>query len=118
MLHSGAILSGMRLGAKVGKKMSLIFEPMENDRKKHMQQKDYIYLYVVGVSKEYQGNGYGGKLLRALIDMCDESRIPIYLETEIETNVRLYEKFGFKTLDQITLPVVNDPMWEMKREPK
>ena len=50
--------------------------------------------------------------------MSDQAGIPIYLETETENNVRLYEKFGFKTLDQRILPVVNLPVWEMKREPE
>ncbi|HKL47080.1 MAG TPA: GNAT family N-acetyltransferase, partial [Candidatus Izemoplasmatales bacterium] len=59
-----------------------------------------------------------GKLLRALIAMTDEVKLPIYLETETENNVHLYERFGFKTLEKMALPVINQPMWTMLREVK
>jgi len=48
--------------------------------------------------------------------MTDEVKLPIYLETETESNVRLYERFGFKKLEQMNLPVINQPMWAMIRE--
>jgi ribosomal protein S18 acetylase RimI-like enzyme len=88
------------------------------DRKEHMRGKSFLYLFIIGVATEFQGQGFGGKLLRALIDTCDISGNSIYLETEIEQNVKLYEKFGFNTVKHITLPIVNHPMWEMVRAPK
>jgi hypothetical protein len=30
--------------------------------------------------------------------------------------MRMYEKFGFRVLNQITLPIINLPQWEMVRE--
>lgn len=117
VLRSGAFFSGMKVGMKAGKIMGSAFGPMEKDRKDHMQGKPYMYLLIIGVATAYQGQGYGGKLLRYLIEKCDQSEIPLYLETETEENVRLYEKFGFKTIQKITLPVVEHPMWEMVRDP-
>ncbi len=117
MIRSGAILPGIRMGVKAGKKMAPVFNPLEHDRKENMGGRSFIYLFIVGVATELQGQGFGGKLLRALIDNYDTSGIPIYLETEIEKYVKLYEKFGFRTVKQITLPIVNHPMWEMVREP-
>ena len=121
MIQSGAIISGMKAMkscTKLARKQGQIFGPLQKDRKAHMKGRTYIYLMVLGVATEYQGQGFGGKLIRALIDKCDTSGKSIYLETEIEQNVRLYEKFGFSTVKQITLPIVNHPMWEMEREPK
>lgn len=117
MIRCGAIFAGMRIGANAGKKMAPVFGPLENDRKENMRGKSFIYLFIIGVATELQGQGFGRKLLRALIDKCDQSEIALYLETEIEQNVTLYEKFGFNTVKQITLPIVNHPMWEMVREP-
>ena len=117
MIRSGAIFPGMRIGAKVGKKMAFIFGPLNHDRKENMRGVSFLYLFIIGVATEFQGQGFGGTLLRALIDNCDKSGIHIYLETEIEQNVKLYEKFGFSTIKKITLPIVNHPMWEMVREP-
>jgi len=118
LIRSYAIFPFMQLGGNVGRRISLAFAPMETDRKKYMRQNSFIYLHIIGVSTENQGKGHGGKLLRELNEMSDQAEIPIYLETETETNVKVYKKFGFKILNQRMLPVVNLPVWEMKREPE
>ena len=118
MIRSGAIFAGMRIGVKAGKKMRPVFAPLEHDRKEHMGGRSFLYLCIIGVATKFQGQGFGGKLLRALIEKCETSGIPIYLETEIARNVKLYEKFGFSTVKHIMLPIVNHPMWEMVREPR
>jgi ribosomal protein S18 acetylase RimI-like enzyme len=118
MIRSGALFSGMKMGMNASKKMRPVFSPMERDRKKHMRGKSFMYLLVIGVATQYQGQGFGGTLVRALIEKSETSGIPIYLETETEHNVTLYERFGFRTVKRITLPIVNHPMWEMAREPQ
>jgi len=87
--------------------------PIDGIRKKHMKNKSFAYLQIIGVSSENQGKGHGGKLLREFIAKSNEAKLPIYLETETESNVRLYERFGFKTLEQMNLPIINQPMWAM-----
>ena len=42
--------------------------------------------------------------------------LPLYLETETEKNVSIYERFEFGTLKKVTLPVIDQPMWLMVRE--
>jgi ribosomal protein S18 acetylase RimI-like enzyme len=121
MIRSGSIISGMKMGltmAKRAQKMRVVFEPLEADRKANMKGSAYIYLMIIGVASEFQGQGFGGKLLRALIEESEQAGVPIYLETETERNVSMYERLGFRVLNQITLPMVNLPMWEMAREPK
>ncbi len=65
----------------------------------------------------HQGNGLGGSLLRSLIHRCDGEGLPIYLETETEENVRLYEHFGFDVVQRVTFDKLGVPMWEMIKEP-
>ena len=48
----------------------------------------FVYLQIIGVASENQGKGHGGKLLKELLVMTDEAKLPIYLETETESNVR------------------------------
>jgi ribosomal protein S18 acetylase RimI-like enzyme len=73
----------------------------------------------MGVSKEYQGKGFGGKLIRAVIEKAETERKPIYLETQKEGNVSLYEKYGFSVKKKIILPEpLNLPMWLMFRDVK
>ena len=122
MIRSGSISSGMRMGLKMGVKLARImkpvFGPLEADRKANMKGCSYIYLMIIGVASEFQGQGFGGKLLGALVEESEQVGIPLYLETETERNVRMYERLGFRLLNQITLPVINLPMWQMLREPK
>jgi ribosomal protein S18 acetylase RimI-like enzyme len=118
MLMSGSFPLMGKIGSTLGKKMDTCFTPMIKDQKKNMNGRDYIYLTILSVKKERQGKGIGGKLLRSVIDGCDQEGLPIYLETEILENVQMYEHFGFEIVKKITLPEINCPVWEMMREPK
>ena len=42
------------------------------------------------------------------------TKVPIYLETEAEQNVKFYEKLGFDLLNKIIIPKYNLPLWEME----
>lgn len=116
MIRSGAIFPGIRMGAKVGIKMGSIFKPMLKDRLDFMAGRSYFYLMVVGVASEFQGQGFGGLIIRELIDKCEKSGNHLYIETETQENVEFYKRYGFKVIKEITLPIVNLPMWEMIRE--
>ena len=121
LVQSGAIISGMkamRACTKLARKQGRIFEPLQAARKANMKGREYIYLFIIGVASELQGQGFGGKLLRALIEESQEAGIPIYTETQTERNTRFYEGLGFKQLDRITLPIINLPQWELIREPE
>jgi len=115
MLRSGAMWAGLRMGWGVAKKMEPIFGPLDADRKENMKGQTFIYLLVIGVAPAYQGQGFGGKLLRALIEKSERTGTPLYLETETESNVRMYEHLGFTVVKEIVLPIINLPMWEMTR---
>ena len=120
MIQSGAIISGMKAMkacTKLARQQGRIFGSLQADRKAHMKGRTYIYLMVLGVATELQGQGFGGKLIRALIEESERVGVPIYVETETESNVRMYEKFGFGVLKQIILPIIDLPQWEMVREP-
>jgi len=115
VFRCGAIWSGMRMGMAATRKMMPVFAPIEKDRKATMQGKSYLYLLVIGVAPQFQGQGFAGKLVRALIDKSECSGVPIYLETETESNVQMYEHLGFAVVKEIVLPIIHLPMWEMTR---
>ncbi len=118
LIRSGAIWSGLKMALQLYAKLGAVFKPIEEDRKENMKKSPFIYLPVLGVASEFQGHGFGSTLLSALIAESEQARIPLYLETESEGNVRWYERFGFESIKQINLPVINLPMWEMARKPK
>ena len=117
MILSGAIWHELKVGRKNIRKCATVFKSVDQDRKDHMRARDYIYLQLVGVTPQYQGQGFGGELIKAVIMESERSGLPIYLETETNENVRLYQHFGFTVLKEVTLPVIDLPMWEMIREP-
>jgi len=118
MLHSGAMQAALKLGWQTAKKMEPIFAPLDAHRQEIMQDKPFIYLQIIGVDPALQGRGFGGELLSALIEECDRAGMPLYLETETENNVRMYERFGFVVVKEIVLPKINLPVWEMVRDAK
>ncbi len=115
VLLSGAMWAGMRMGMTATRKMMPVFAPIEADRKATMQGNPFIYLLVIGVAPQFQGQGFAGKLLRALIEKSEQAGVPLYLETETENNVRMYEHLGFAVVKEIVLPIINLPMWKMVR---
>jgi len=117
VLRSGGFFIGMKL-ASLRKVMEKSFEVME-EAKKDLNIGPYIFLFIMAVSKEFQGKGFGGKFLRAIIEKSEIERKPIYLETQNEKNVSLYEHFGFHVVKKVEIPdPVNLPMWMMVRDVK
>lgn len=115
-LLSGSIFYAMKVGKKILKEMQIIFAPLEAARRNEMAGREYIYLIILGVSPAHQGQGFGGKLLRAVIKESNGAGIPIYLETATGKNISMYEKFGFKKLNRIDHPIIDLPQWGMIRE--
>lgn len=62
----------------------------------------HLYIYVLGVHPERQGQGLGGKLLRHANTIADAARVPCHLETAKPSNVELYERFGYLVTNEVT----------------
>lgn len=114
-LRCGAFGCGRRMGRAATKRMSDL-KVLPADRAKNSEGRPYMYLMLLGVRNAHQGKGLGGSLLRAFMADCDSQNLPIYLETETEEDVRMYEHFGFRQIKKITLEKLGLPMWEMVRE--
>ena len=117
IVRSGAFFLSMKI-ADEAKKMEVLNSAVE-EAKKSLNLGSHIHLLMMGVSQEFQGKGFGGKLLRALIEKAEAEKKSIYLETQKENNVKLYEKYGFSVKKKIILPEpLNLPMWLMVRQVK
>ena len=55
--------------------------------------KSHWHLGPIGVHPLLQGRGIGKSLLRSFLEMSDEQELPAYLETDVDLNVSLHEKF-------------------------
>lgn len=57
------------------------------------------YIYVFATKQEFQRQGYGKKIMNLILSFADENEYKICLETNLSSNVAMYESFGFKTVD-------------------
>jgi len=117
IIRSGAFFLSMKMRNEA-KKMTVLSNAIE-EAKKGLNLDPYLHLLIMGVSQEFQGKGFGGKLLRALVEKAETDEKPIYLETQKQENINFYEKYGFSVKKKIMLPEpLNLPMWLMLRDVK
>jgi ribosomal protein S18 acetylase RimI-like enzyme len=83
---------------------------------RHVPEPNY-YLSVIGVDPARQGHGVGSALMRPILERCDQERVPASLATNLERNVRLYERHGFRVVDEVAIPRTTIPTWFMRRDP-
>ena len=73
------------------------------------------YLRFAGVLPQMQGKGWGGVAIRAGIERAEADGVPIYLETATQSNVGLYQRFGFNVTAQWDVPGGGPHFWAMMR---
>ena len=81
----------------------------------HAQQPHW-YLWAIGVDPPSQGLGIGNRLLEHMLCRADAERVACYLETGSERNVCFYERHGFCVAYEGQVPVLDVPIWAMRRE--
>ncbi len=74
------------------------------------------YLAPLGVDPEFQGKGYAGDLLKAMFARVEQEHLPIYLETNTEKNISIYQHYGFQILEDTTIPDTNVRLCAMVRK--
>ena len=82
----------------------------------HHPHEPHWYLFVISTLPERQGRGLGSTILAPVLEICDASGAPAYLESTNPRNMTLYRRSGFEQTDEIQLPDGPSlyPMW---REP-
>ena len=80
----------------------------------HHLREPHWYLAVLGTDPEAQGQGLGSAVMRPILDQCDRTGIPAYLESSKESNLPFYQKHGFEVIDELKIPD-GPSMWPMVR---
>ncbi|MEO9964715.1 MAG: hypothetical protein ABJF11_02935 [Reichenbachiella sp.] len=65
-------------------------------KKKRPADGRYLYFWFFGVSQEGKGKGAAYELQKHVFGMAESQQLPIYLETSIAKNKRVYERYGFE----------------------
>jgi ribosomal protein S18 acetylase RimI-like enzyme len=76
----------------------------------------YAQLFVLGVEPEARGRGLASKLLRPILSDCDAHGVRAYLETSKDTNIPIYQRYGFQVTDVLEVPR-GPRVYAMWREP-
>ena len=95
----------------------IIYETYAMNLKKEFTGNVDWYLYNLSVKRSAQGKGIASKLLKPMLEFCDNENIVTYLETNKESNVSLYEHFGFKLSKKELIPKSDVMHYAMVREP-
>ena len=116
-LLNGGIELLLHSGLGIIKKL-LIYENFAMELKKKYTDHIDWYLYNLSVRKEAQGKGIAKKLLLPVLEFCDDEKMVTYLETNKESNVPMYEHFGFELKETNLVPESSVKHYSMVREPK
>jgi ribosomal protein S18 acetylase RimI-like enzyme len=80
-------------------------------------QEPHWHLGPVGVLPQFHRMGLGSKLMEKFCEQVDANGEPAFLETDSLANVRFYEKFRFRTIDEsLVFGVRNFFMWRPAQE--
>lgn len=75
---------------------------------KNYPKEKHIRPMIIGVNKEYKGNGTAGRLMIEVKNQFKNSALPVIMDSASKKNTRLYQKFGFKIIrkeDSLGFPI-------------
>ena len=108
ILHSGPGIIG-RL---------LTYETYAMNLKKGFTDNYDWYLYNLSIKKDAQGKGIATKLLRPMLQFCDDERMIAYLETNKASNVDFYKHYNFELKKEELIPKTTVTHYAMVRYPQ
>ena len=96
----------------------LTYEKYAMNLKKEFTDNYDWYLYNLSIKKDAQGKGIASKLMRPMLNFCDDERMVAYLETNKASNVGLYTHYGFDLMKEEEIPTTPVTHYSMVRHPK
>lgn len=100
----------------VGRLMT--YESYAMNLKKQFTDNYDWYLFNLSIKKDAQGKGIASKLMRPMLQFCDDERMVAYLETNKESNVGLYKHYGFDLMKEELIPNTPVMHYAMVRHPQ
>jgi ribosomal protein S18 acetylase RimI-like enzyme len=94
------------------------FRAAEDVMRAHRPEESHFYLQGLGTDPPRQGEGLASAAMQPVLDRCDASGIPAYLESSKEQNVGFYEHLGFAVTGCVRIPLDGPSLWLMWRTPQ
>jgi GNAT superfamily N-acetyltransferase len=85
-----------------------------NEMSRHHPTYEHWYLAILAADPMFHGRGSGSALLRPMLERADAQGMPVYLETQKESNLAYYGRFGFEVDDVLRVRRC-PPLWTMVR---
>jgi GNAT superfamily N-acetyltransferase len=80
----------------------------------HHPHEPHWYLNTLSIHPDRQRQGYGSALIAPGLERADADGLPCYLETQRQSNIPFYARFGFELQEEISL-LDSPPLWTMWR---
>jgi ribosomal protein S18 acetylase RimI-like enzyme len=91
-------------------KAAKIFGQFERMHREYAPMPQY-YLTTIGVRPEAQGKGIASKLIKPFLAKSKDEGCTVYTETITPQNVSLYQHYGFKVMEQYSVPRTDLNLW-------
>ena len=118
LLRSGFLTVSFRFGCKTFFRFVRTIGAIQEIHHRVMGDQPHCYLGFLGAHQSFQGTGVGSKMLSYALGPIDAANLPCYLENSNPKNLRFYERFGFKMVEEYR-PDGNGPViYIMVRPPK
>jgi len=85
--------------------------------RREIAPKPHLYLAVLAVTPEFQGQGFASKLIRPMLARLDAEGLSAYVETQNLRNVAMYEHYGFVLERKDVMPGSDITMYILIRPP-
>jgi GNAT superfamily N-acetyltransferase len=104
------------MGRKNARRMIDLTTRTEAARREHISGK-YFYGSTMGVVKSQQSKGLGRELFKKHLEYADKHHLRFYAETQSESNVAFYGRYGFRVVAEVPPPEPGLRFFIIIREP-
>jgi ribosomal protein S18 acetylase RimI-like enzyme len=113
-----ALRQGLRVAPSIlrGRQRRTAYKLLNEMTARHPHE-EHWYLTMLATDPLYQGRGIGKALVEPMLARADETGVATYLETQKESNLAYYQRFGFEIVDKFSVNA-SPPLWQMQREPR
>jgi ribosomal protein S18 acetylase RimI-like enzyme len=82
----------------------------------HVPDEPCWFLDILAVDAGARGRGLGGRLIEHGLVRAHADGLPAFLETSVLVNVALYERFGFRVIDELVAPGGGPTIWFLRSD--
>jgi len=114
-LRARVLLLYLRAGKNIISRLESIGDYGSPIHKRHADFPHW-HLSSIAVDPFFQRKGHARTLLKTMLTRIEQEGLPCFLDTHVEKNVSIYQRFGFKIVETGVIPGTGIPHWAMLRE--